>query len=200
MSIETETTTDYTALIDRSKKFFVIEEAKRNNSETPELNLCYLGDSKIHGKGVFASRDIKEGELITFYPAHYVVMTPSDQDPNTNKEFGVLNSSFTNNKDLTDFLRVTYTFNIDENIGICGDPTITESTDFLGHMINDGCRGHYTKIPNPKDIKLYETITKLKRNSVIHLERDAITFVVASCDIKKDDEILISYGYPYWMQ
>lgn len=35
-----------------------------NNKQTKHIPPVYVGESKIHGKGLFASRDIKKGELI----------------------------------------------------------------------------------------------------------------------------------------
>ena len=38
------------------------------------LNRCRVASSNIHGNGLFATRAIEEGELITFYPGDAVVL------------------------------------------------------------------------------------------------------------------------------
>eukprot|EP00747_Dinoflagellata_sp_TGD_P044657 gnl/TRDRNA2_/TRDRNA2_143398_c0_seq1.p1 gnl/TRDRNA2_/TRDRNA2_143398_c0~~gnl/TRDRNA2_/TRDRNA2_143398_c0_seq1.p1 ORF type:complete len:220 (-),score=17.47 gnl/TRDRNA2_/TRDRNA2_143398_c0_seq1:107-766(-) len=43
------------------------------------LNQVYLKASQVHGQGVFASRNISAGEVVTFYPADIVVYGFTDQ-------------------------------------------------------------------------------------------------------------------------
>ena len=38
------------------------------------LNRCRVGSSDLHGNGLFATRAIEEGELITFYPGDAVIL------------------------------------------------------------------------------------------------------------------------------
>ena len=38
------------------------------------LNRCRVASSNIHGNGLFATRGIEEGELITFYPGDAVIL------------------------------------------------------------------------------------------------------------------------------
>lgn len=41
--------------------------------EFEELNHVAIGESKVHGKGVFATKDIHEGDIITLYPGDIVL-------------------------------------------------------------------------------------------------------------------------------
>ena len=34
----------------------------------PRINRCHVGPSTVHGDGLFATRDIASGDLITFFP------------------------------------------------------------------------------------------------------------------------------------
>jgi hypothetical protein len=39
-----------------------------------KLNKVYVGQSRLHGLGVFAKKPIKRGEIITYYPPHYILL------------------------------------------------------------------------------------------------------------------------------
>ena len=41
----------------------------RVNDFANKISRCHVAPSEIHGDGLFANRDIAEGELVTFYPA-----------------------------------------------------------------------------------------------------------------------------------
>jgi len=74
--------------------------------------------------------------------------------------------------------------------------------EFLGHMINDGAKGHSSTCDtSKKDYDLYHIISIMKSNSkfVDIKKKNMVISVIATRDISKDEEILVTYGYKYWM-
>lgn len=145
---------------------------------------CYIGKSKIHGSGVFAKRDINKDEIITFYPVHFVAIgTNPDLNYKTlldkRKNTSVLSLNLENFKD--------YSIQFNPFISIIGDPAIIHDNS-LAHMINDGSNINGTE---------EEYNNSIDNNSFFNISDKSI-FVRANKSIKKDEEILVSYGYKYW--
>ena len=94
-----------------------------------------------------------------------------------------------------------YTIDLDSKYSICGHPKLIDDPIFLGHMINDGCRGHSYNDDNliKKDCELYNKLTLLKNNSKFEIIGEICIVIIATKDIKKDEEILVTYNYKYWM-
>lgn len=164
------------------------------------IDKCYVKSSKIHGLGVFSKEKIHKNEIITFYPGHWVISYLCE-NPEIGKESDILifhNEEVEKRKlKYDDFLRIDYNFAIDRYYGICGDPRIYDDPSYLGHMINDGVEGHHKK-----DMELYYTVSKDKNNA-IYKNIGNVGFcvaIVALRDIEPDEEILISYGYNYWIR
>jgi hypothetical protein len=88
-------------------------------------SFCHVKSSSRHGNGLFATRDINPGEIVTFYPVHQVGFT----DKNNSDKNQILG--------LTSELYPDYQLLIDESLSIFGIPDIHNDDQFLGHMIND---------------------------------------------------------------
>jgi len=164
------------------------------------LNRTYVSTSKIDGNGLFASRKIKKGEIITFYPPHYILHYKNGNHyPNC--PVNQLDSDIVKEKQLKFNESIfRYRFNINSEYSICGDPRITDCPTFLGHMINDGARGHSTrKNYNHKDEEIYNKILFFVNNSYAQYVGNSYMVIIASKDIEKDEEILMPYGYDYWI-
>jgi hypothetical protein len=54
----------------------LINSSSINHFEDLRIKV-YVGNSKIHGKGIFAINNINKDDLITFYPAHYAIIYPN---------------------------------------------------------------------------------------------------------------------------
>ncbi len=168
---------------------------------TFNINKCYLSDSKIHGKGVFAKKDISEESIITFYPAHYIAIINGGvkvDEANMTKIIMCNKAMEMGLKYSTDINHV-YGYKLNNEYKICGDPRIIDDTDYLGHMINDGARGHASRSkPNKLDKEIYNKIVvKINNASSYYVDRFCVA-IISIRDIKKGEEILMPYSYEYW--
>jgi hypothetical protein len=121
----------------------------------------------IFKNGVFSNSNIKNNNVVTFYPCDVVTMTVDSQNiiinsnrllsKNKNVEINDINSKF---------------LMVSENIKVQGDPDEITNSNYLGHLIN------HSDTPNCK-------IFILKTN---------IVCIVSTRDIKKDEEITVSYN------
>ena len=140
-----------------------------------------IAKSKIHGLGVFTTKPIRQGKIITYYPPHYLIYVVDD-----NHE--ILYSNLTNDKTITDQIIENYSFTISPEIQLFGDPEILDS--YLGHMINDG----YNFI----DSEL-ENYNEDNNNAIFFVSYDTNkVYIFANRDIDKGEEITISYGAEFW--
>lgn len=165
-----------------------------------EINNITVKESSIHGKGVFATKDIKEGSLITFYFPYFLeyVYTSVVND----KEEGIVilpilsRRRFSrNNNDEIDYLRKG-TIRISDHFMLVGDDQYFTDHRICGHMINDPCDFSKGKVTSEE----YERQIIIKANaSVVSYEKDRrFIYVAATRDIKQGEEILIPYGSRYW--
>ena len=147
--------------------------------------------SKGKGKGVFALKHIKNGERVTLYPAHAVFDIEGYEDGRARANL------IFKHKDAnvdTEMLR-TYSVGIGDKM-IYGDPNLIESFA-VGHMINDG---HRSK--SERDADVYQICSALFANVTLdvplYINNFPFVFMVATRDIKPDEEIFFSYGIEYW--
>lgn len=163
------------------------------------LNRVICRTSKIHGKGVFATRDISVGEIITFYPGDYLRIIPSGKREGFCKKGYIhglhvpqhMSYDKLNSKDKIKL--EMYLYVIDRQIGIMGSPSMINNPAYLGHMCNDGATSH-----RKSDLSTYIKITSIKMNGITQLLKGSHLAIVACRPITKGDEILISYGPMYW--
>lgn len=159
-----------------------------------ELNRCYVHKSAIAGagRGVFAKRDIMQGELVTFYPGDVVGIYLSD-----GKE-KVLRKSDQSEVALRALRKRTHAYQMDvgqaSRCFICGDPDLTEDPAYLGHMINDG-----SMCSDKASTKRYNLETNAMQNVAQFFIDGCHVAIVALRDISKDEELLISYGPQFWL-
>jgi hypothetical protein len=154
-----------------------------------------VGQSKF-GRGVFAKRDIKKGELLTFYPCHYYVSPPDPSKPA--------------DKACSGSFCAGHKIEYDGRYGLLHNPTganhVGDSKEehplFLGHLLNDYC----PFVDDFKDKKkLGETIMKYYmygisyQNCAFKMTKHWIA-IEAIKDMKKGDELLIAYSPTYWTE
>jgi SET domain-containing protein len=158
------------------------------------LSKVEVKPSSVHGRGVFATRNIKKGELITFYPADVVVF--GSKDACVTRAYIPSKRSENDAFFKTQWQDQTYCVSLEGLYSIHGNPNpIYESNhDYLGHFINDGAK----PTPDPKSFQIYETVSVLKMNCVFAQIRDLHVAIVAHTDILKDQELFIHYGLHYW--
>lgn len=170
-----------------------------------------LRDSPLHGKGLFATHDIKKGQVVTKYPADVVLKQVSPE-----KKLawaGPSSSDF-------DFDVEVYMQNLMSGAGInteysiAGDPRAPFRPDAAGHFINDP----YPDVERLERLSKLDLSRKLSRASKVfgrawmdyHLRvkqlancvfrvSEHFSYVVATRDIKAGEELLAPYGVPYWV-
>lgn len=165
-----------------------------------ELNSITVKPSTIHGRGVFAIKDIKNKELITFYPGDVLEYTPN-RDRNNNNHCVITYSSkrfknkYGNVAKEEKYRDNNYAFTISNLYTIIGDPFFDKDPNYMGHFINDGAKSTSTRQSN----EIYLKISLLKANCCFqHIRGDIHVAIVSTRDIKKDEELFIHYGLQYW--
>ena len=165
------------------------------------------------GMGLFATRDIRTGELVTLYPCDAlvtVVRSPlqEDDDEATVSEiyFDVnapAGSDWHANfkAQCPEFIRHawSYSVSISPLRSIIGDPTrATDDAAYLAHMVNDFamCAGS-----DKNAIEAYVAASEGAANVGLDTAttNGCHVAMVATKPIREGDEILLSYGAGYWL-
>jgi hypothetical protein len=170
------------------KEYFDISNPINNKINCEDLNnIVRLDLSQIHQFGVFANKDINKNEIITYYPAHYIYKL---------NEYSIYNINLILPNNFKDYV---YTLDQYNNIEIIGHPDITGNMNWVGHKINDGYKHNY-KSNTKKNRSLYNKKTKKYNNATFaYSNEDEKISVIVTKNIKKDEEILVSYGFDYWL-
>ena len=71
------------------------------------------------------------------------------------------------------------------SLHIIGCPDFTKDTNYLGHFINDGSKSDFAE-------------SSLKSNCRFYHLKDLLVAIIATKNIKKDEEFYITYGIEYW--
>ena len=166
---------------EKYQKYFNISNPLYNN----DYSDVYIMKSNIHGLGVFANKDFEEGEAITRYPAHYIFKL---------NQYPIFNINLKPNYNFKDY---SYDYS-DDNITINGDPIFINNMSLVGHICNDGYK-HNFKTINKKNRNKYNKKAIEYNNSIFFPCGDRIINIVSVKNIKKDEEILVSYGFNYWL-
>lgn len=162
------------------------------------LNNVVARPSPVHGTGVFATRDIQAGELVTLYPADAIVEVIGGSMGNcvpSEKLQDFCNGSAKKMKRVLKNQR-EYRFNVTDTVGIVGFPKFDQNPAYLGHMINDGARAN----SNLRSVPIYVAVTLKKMNCKFHIcKATRHVAVIATRDMKKGEECFVSYGARYWV-
>jgi len=163
-------------------------------------NCVELRNSNIHGKGLFATSDIPEHVIITYYPAHMI-------NHNDNLHY---QPNYALNQQTVESIIMHYSHYIDMNndLAIVGDPNLTDNKFLLGHMINDAGGNVFNNIPF-NDTKNYITFKNLITQYYINAAKSFncdftsnadknIICAVTTRKILKNEEILVMYEPLYW--
>ena len=178
------------SLIDVSVKFGrrVQEAMSRMSYDPPTINVPCEVKKSDHGRGVFATRDIKKGETITLYPAHCLAT------PLKNGRYDVWGGC---EYDWEYALTHSKT-----NERHTGDKTM-EDPLFLGHLINDFCSfvGEFKQRGKGQGALMmkYFLHALAFQNVEFKCGKHFLT-VLARKDIKEGEELLVAYSPTYWSQ
>lgn len=167
----------------------------------------------IYERGLFAIEPIKKNEFICFLPLDYIQLDGAwyvfDNEYNypykVNFRYGITCDLISNNDNEHDSL--LYTINekrckclqfFKKSVQVIGvsDPGRTDGL-FVGHIINDFVDMSFVNNINyDKMSKEFSNVT-VESKPVMYKGRLGLR-VIASKDIKKDDELYLSYGQEYW--
>ncbi len=163
------------------------------------LDKVKLGNSSGRGRGVFATKDIKVGELITCYPGDlikFIIRTLPDGREENQITLSDRYSDFITANGTKPDIDFSYFFRVDKLYGIIGDKELDNDPNYLGHFINDFCR---TDGINHQRNMLYAKISIENSNcAIVPGFKGHHVVVIATVDIKKDDELFTTYGLDYW--
>jgi SET domain-containing protein len=173
------------------------------------IDKVYVKQSEIHGKGVFAKRNIKPDEFVTFYPGDTVECYWNGlmNDPIKVSYWGEYTTD-----------THTYAMAVDNNYVIIGNPNIDEDVSYVGHLINDASKHDSTErslsatceitgTPVIDDenanalfeIENYDNNNRLKTNCDFYIFKNELHVGIrATKNIKAGEELLIHYGSGYW--
>lgn len=161
-----------------------------------DFNRVYIKKSRIHGRGVFALKPIKKGDIITFYFPYLVEYIHKFEE----EEGFVITPIISRRKfggkiEELDNLRKS-AIRLSNDAVMIGDDEYYGDTRFVGHMVNDPCDFRSGLITSAD----YESEIKAKSNATLIRYNEDVRFIylVANRDIVKDEEILVPYGCNYW--
>lgn len=154
------------------------------------LSRAALGrDGSVHGVGLFATRDIAEGELITCYPGDALIYQPTE-----GIIFGGHVPEALADPDAVEDEWLDYTLSEDEAYAVVGIPALDDDAAYAGHFCNDGAR------LVDGDVDGYELASAAARNAK-HVDLDGLHMVtVATRRISRGEEVLVTYGEDFWVE
>ena len=153
--------------------------------------------------GLFATRDLKQGELVTLYPADATLTWPAEEGGEDNG-VSVRNTAGQSTMSLDeaapfDFKSRAWDYFVrtSSKLGIIGNPAAVDDPSYLAHLANDStvCTGPGTSTTQ------YAIESSLGANVGLHggsLNGCAIA-MIALCPVGEGSELLLSYGASYWM-
>ena len=160
--------------------------------------------SKLHGHGVFVTRAIPRGGIISFYPAHAIQVGAAVMGDLGDARHAQFHAALPT-------LRQTHalTMQSDPIIRPIGDPSRFANLSFVAHMTNDAAGGvlieHGSKRPDADESKqlclAYSQRAFNDTNCAFkHDKGNTAACLVATREIKAGEEVLAHYGLPYWFE
>jgi hypothetical protein len=159
------------------------------------LARCCVQSSTIQGagNGLFASRDIASGELITLYPADAILFRNGEKEEVT----GVLYGTKEHCPSLTRDEARAYEIRISPTHSIVGDRDRTTDLAYLGHICNDGA---ILVDATDEARTFYSKSSVLAANAAfLDISGGCHVGLFALRDISRGSEIFVSYGEWYWL-
>lgn len=172
----------------------------------PNLALarCRVCPSPVHGLGVFATRNIRQGELITLYPGDAVLKWKDNcrLTANVSVLFGPHIPEIDQDpaKVLAEQSRA-YEVLATETTSIIGNPSLCYDMAYVGHIINDGAS---CDSPEGRDQYNEETSRRLNAEHFSVTGWSGLKMPLhfgtkATRDISANEEIFVSYSFGYWL-
>lgn len=167
-------------------------------SRMVDLNKSYVKASPVHGNGVFASQNLKRGDIVTFY-FPYLLEYMYEDNENKQEAFVIVpvisKRDFTQDLDQLHTLRKG-TIKLSDTMMLVGDDQYYADSRFIGHIINDPCdftKGKVTTVDYEKQI-----MEKANASLITYSKDKRFMYVIATKDIAKDEEVFVPYGCRFW--
>ena len=164
-----------------------------------ELDRCAVAKSDLHGEGLFATRDLEEGELITFYPGDALLIW-ADADRSPDRDVGLFFGAHVPEAERTRDVLGTqareYEMTATATMSLVGDPVRRDDPAYLGHFANDGASCDSLE---PAAREAYNQATYDACNAAHISLGGCHTATKAIRPIPKGAEVLVSYGENYWL-
>ena len=161
------------------------------------LNRCRISPSTrtAAGNGLFASRDIVQGELITIFPADAILFRNAEMEEVSGVIYGIART--TGLGSLTDDAARAYEIRISSRHSIVGDPLMVDDAAYLGHIANDGdCLTN----GDDKSRTRYSQKSADEANGVFRdIHQGCHLGLFSLRPISHGEEIFVSYGEGYWL-
>jgi len=214
-----EKLTDFEKVVD---KFYYFMEYYLPSSGLKN-DQVYVSESKIHSRGLFAKKDIEKGNIITFYPADFICderirkfisVTGNDISYDQIKDYRMGNGEFSMYgypENIKNELLLGHMVNDSMKIDIedIDENNITEldiknlrnrvGKYILGSKNNAMIQDELLKL-EVDDMDSEEKVAKYFLKSNQFRKNLGIHYVIATKNIKKGEEILISYGIDFWLK
>ena len=150
------------------------------------------------GRGLFAVKDMHRGELLTCYPGDILFFSPSSEASIS------IDHKFVWGQHVPGSLRVDddqvrstlneYILQVTDESAILGLPSIDDNMAYAGHFANDGAQPPLSE----SQVARY-VIESNDLANAMHIPLEHCHMVtVATRDIQKGEEILVTYGPEYW--
>jgi hypothetical protein len=161
-----------------------------------------VGDAGVKGRGVFTTRPAKEGQVLTLYPCHMLLVRAPGHQP---KFVSSRPLTVTESASLTDYGHRLCEAADGTAYEAIGDPAHEFEAHACGHMINDPHPAVHTINACPsspedawKSVLDYEQRVAGPANCDLEPFGGICTLCVATRDIAEGEEVLAPYGLPYW--
>jgi hypothetical protein len=144
----------------------------------------------VEGVGVFATREISKGELITCYPGDALIYQPTD-----GIIFGEHVPETMADPESCFGEWIDYGLAEDDEYALIGIPLLDDDAAYLGHFCNDGAC-----LLEGWNTSQYSVASNQMLNAK-HIDVAGLhTATVATRPIRRDEEVLVSYGKEYWLE
>ena len=154
------------------------------------LSRTRIDESLNRGRGLFASENCKEGDLLTCYPGDILLHSELGFRP-TPAQMGIENDEM-----LRDYL-CRYCIGLTDDYALMGLPHLDQDMAYAGHFINDGV----TTPPAVEDeLEDYLQESSAKANAQFLPLENLHLVALATRDIQKGEEVFVCYGPVYWME
>jgi hypothetical protein len=173
----------------------------RGRLDDLHLNRCEMRPSTIEaaGNGLFATRDILKGEMITLFPGDAILFRDGERMEASGVLFGNAGTNHPKSgaTSLTGDAARAYEIRTSATHSIVGDKTMIHDSAYLGHMANDAVS--LTK-GDDTSRTIYSKASAEAANAAFQDVHDGCHFgLFSSRLIQKGEEIFVSYGEGYWL-